>query len=76
MKRSVSTVVLAVLALTPSVADSFGRSLALVPDTVYVTKSGDKYHSAGCRYLKKTRISMDRSEAQRNGYTPCRVCKP
>lgn len=43
--------------------------------TVYVTKSGDKYHLGGCRYLSKSRIaiSLDRARA---GYSRCSVCKP
>jgi uncharacterized lipoprotein YajG len=43
--------------------------------TVYVTKTGAKYHSAGCRYLSKSCISISLSDA-RNGYSPCSVCNP
>ena len=43
-------------------------------DTVYVTDTGSKYHSAGCRYLKKSQIPMSLSEAKRQGYTACSVC--
>jgi endonuclease YncB( thermonuclease family) len=43
--------------------------------TVYVTKTGDKYHLGGCRHLSKSRIaiSLDRAKA---GYSRCSVCKP
>lgn len=41
---------------------------------VYVTKTGSKYHSAGCRYLKST-IPMPLSEAAKR-YSPCSVCNP
>ena len=43
-------------------------------ETVYVTDTGSKYHSAGCRYLKKSQIPMSLSEATRQGYTACSVC--
>ena len=43
-------------------------------ETVYVTNYGNKYHSAGCRYLKKSQIPMSLAEAKRQGYTACSVC--
>ena len=43
-------------------------------ETVYVTNYGNKYHRAGCRYLKKSQIPMSLSEAKRQGYTACSVC--
>ncbi len=45
-----------------------------VGDIVYVTKSGTKYHQAGCRSLT-TPIPMARAEAVLK-YTPCAICKP
>ena len=42
---------------------------------VYVTRTGSKYHSAGCRYLAKSSIPMKLSEA-RLRYGPCSVCNP
>lgn len=45
-------------------------------DTVYKTKTGDKYHTATCRYLKKSKIAIERSEAIKNGLSACSVCKP
>lgn len=44
--------------------------------TVYVTETGSKYHSYGCRYLKDSCFPMSLSDAKANGYTPCSVCKP
>lgn len=43
---------------------------------VYITKTGGKYHSAGCRYLKKSSISTTLSSALAQGYSACSVCKP
>lgn len=42
---------------------------------VYVTRTGAKYHRAGCRYLSKSSIPMPRAQAMQR-YTPCSVCNP
>ena len=42
--------------------------------TVYITNTGEKYHNAGCRYLKNSSIPISLSQAQAQGYTPCKVC--
>lgn len=44
--------------------------------TVYITKTGEKYHRDGCRYLKKSQIAIDKDDAVAQGYTPCSVCNP
>ncbi|MDU7338623.1 MAG: ComEC/Rec2 family competence protein [Clostridium sp.] len=44
--------------------------------TVYITKTGGKYHTGGCRYLKKSKIAISLSDAQSQGYSPCSVCNP
>ena len=44
--------------------------------TVYVTKTGTKYHKASCKYLKYSSISLQLSEAKKKDYTACSVCKP
>jgi len=43
--------------------------------TVYVTRTGAKYHRAGCRYLSKSMIPMPLEEAKKR-YGPCSVCNP
>lgn len=42
---------------------------------VYVTKTCDKYHADGCRYLSKSKIPISLSYA-RAKYEPCPVCNP
>lgn len=42
---------------------------------VYVTRTGSKYHRAGCRYLRKSSIPMSLEDAKRR-YSPCSVCNP
>ncbi len=43
--------------------------------TVYITRTGSKYHRSGCRYLSKSMIPISLSEAKAN-YGPCSVCNP
>lgn len=42
---------------------------------VYVTKTGDRYHRDGCRYLARSQIPMPLAEAAKR-YIPCSVCRP
>jgi hypothetical protein len=44
--------------------------------TVYITRTGKKYHRAGCRYLAKSMISVSLKEAKQRGFGPCSVCGP
>lgn len=41
--------------------------------TVYVTRTGSKYHRLGCSYLKSC-IPISLSKAIQQGYTPCSKC--
>jgi hypothetical protein len=43
---------------------------------VYTTKTGEKYHRDGCRYLRQSKIKTTKKEAIKNGYGACKVCKP
>jgi endonuclease YncB( thermonuclease family) len=43
--------------------------------TVYVTRTGAKYHRGTCSYLRKSRIAMKLDEAKRR-YSPCSRCRP
>ena len=48
-------------------------------ETVYITTSGSgkRYHLEDCRTLKNsTKKEIVKSEAKRQGYTPCGICKP
>jgi len=47
-----------------------------VEATVYVTRTGEKYHRGSCRYLRRSRIPMSLEDARGGGYTPCSVCRP
>lgn len=51
-------------------------STSILDTTVYITKTGSKYHKAGCRYLDQSAIPIKLRDAVARGYTPCSVCKP
>ncbi|MCB5246802.1 MAG: hypothetical protein LHW57_02085 [Candidatus Cloacimonetes bacterium] len=45
--------------------------------TVYVTKTGEKYHLEGCRHLRfRSKIPIAVATAIEEGYEPCKTCKP
>lgn len=44
--------------------------------TVYITRTGTKYHRDGCKYLKSSKIPIVLDELNTNKYEPCKVCKP
>lgn len=43
---------------------------------VYITETGKKYHREGCKYLEESKIPISLEEAKRQGYKPCKICKP
>lgn len=43
--------------------------------TVYVTRTGEKYHRNGCRYLRRSKIAISLENAK-FAYSPCSVCNP
>lgn len=44
--------------------------------TVYVTKTGEKYHRGDCSYLSRSKISISKEKAVAAGYGACSRCKP
>lgn len=42
--------------------------------TVYITKTGSKYHRSGCQYLRKSCIPISLANAKSQGYTACSKC--
>lgn len=60
---------------SPAVVTEQPKQKATSDVTVYVTKTGKKYHRSGCRYLRRSAIPMKLSAAK-GRYGPCSVCKP
>lgn len=44
--------------------------------TVYVTRTGSKYHRGSCQYLRKSKIPMSKVDAVSGGYGAGSRCKP
>ena len=44
--------------------------------TVYITRTGKKYHRGSCSYLRSSKIPISLKDACARGYTPCSRCKP
>ena len=42
--------------------------------TVYITRTGSKYHRNGCQYLRQSQIAISLSDAKARGYTACSRC--
>src|SRR2546426_324750 len=85
MKRCLQKILTVILLATPIFAP--GTSLvAQQPapkraeepktQTVYITRTGKRYHRDGCRYLASSKIPMTLKDAKAQGYTPCKVCRP
>jgi methylphosphotriester-DNA--protein-cysteine methyltransferase len=48
----------------------------LVAQTVFVTKTGKKYHDKNCIHLSKSSIAISLEDAVAKGYTACKNCMP
>lgn len=44
--------------------------------TVYVTRTGSKYHRDGCSYLRRSSTPISKSDAITSGYGACSRCNP
>ncbi|TVZ60044.1 hypothetical protein NA63_2592 [Flavobacteriaceae bacterium MAR_2010_105] len=44
--------------------------------SVYTTKTGEKYHKENCRYLKNSKKEITLEKALALGYAACSLCKP
>ncbi|MDZ4716737.1 MAG: hypothetical protein SH819_14825 [Cytophagales bacterium] len=61
--------------VTPVEAAAAQSSSETLEPMVYATASGDKYHTADCRY-SKTAQPIKLAQAKADGKTACDVCKP
>jgi len=58
-------------------ADSSKQESASISTvTVYITKTGKKYHQGSCSSLAKSKIPISLKEACDKGYEPCSRCNP
>lgn len=55
---------------------SFAFVNSAISQTVYTTKTGEKYHTSSCRYLKYSKKEYTLEKVKALGFTACVVCKP
>lgn len=65
-----------VAALLAAVAVLLAVTASADDPTVYITKTGAKYHRTGCSSLSKSKIPIALSDAVAAGYTACARCNP
>lgn len=62
--------------IAPSIDQQITQEYNSTSYTVYITKTGTKYHTANCGYLKDSKIAIDINDAIARGYEPCKRCRP
>jgi len=65
-----------VVSMLPAQQPAAQMSQDATSETVYIMRSGNRYHRDGCRFLSQNKIKTTVKEAQAGGYTPCKVCRP
>ena len=78
-KRLLLAAVLTLAAIAPVPAQAVGAHEHVTAAQkkeciVYVTRTGARYHKAGCSSLRRSSIRMTQGEAVQAGFTPCRRC--
>lgn len=65
---------------TPRAAASAGSTAKPASEnpsvTVFITKTGKKYHREGCEHLKKSSTAIALEDAKAKGLEPCQSCDP
>lgn len=70
---AVTLIIVSVVFIYNFVADLFSDLFDDSP-TVYITRTGDKYHRYECMYLSESCREISLRKAKRKGYAPCSVC--
>lgn len=72
-KRAVITIAL-FIAVTIAMTLAINTQLRHDEPLVYITRTGDKFHSADCGYLRSSAIPIGKIEAINKGYVACSRC--
>lgn len=56
--------------------DAAANRVDLRSITVYITKSGKKYHRQDCQHVRKSAQAISLEDALKKGYEPCKRCNP
>ena len=73
MSKRIVTFLMAICIMLFPLTYVFGASGDTI---VHITKTGSKYHRAGCQYLKSSDREVPLEDAVNCGYEPCLKCKP
>lgn len=76
MKRSKGIRILVLVLVFAVVLSTMSVLAASGSTTVYITRTGSKYHYGWCSYLHSSKIATTLSSALASGYTPCSRCDP
>lgn len=55
---------------------TFAFTNIVVAQSVYTTKTGEKYHKSSCKYLKYSKKEYTLKKALELGFSACSICKP
>lgn len=76
VKRNLAVITAFLMVVGMFITGDIKVSAAGGDTTVYVTKTGEKYHSDGCVSLSKSKIATTLQDAVDKGYEACKKCKP
>jgi methylphosphotriester-DNA--protein-cysteine methyltransferase len=71
MKKNRLGLIIAVFVLIAGTVYAASRNT-----TVYITRTGEKYHTERCASVRNSKIAVSLGEAVSRGYEPCKRCKP
>lgn len=76
MKRNLAVITAFFMVIGMFTAGDVKINAAGGDTTVYITKTGEKYHNDGCSSLSKSKIQTTLQSAVDKGYEACKKCKP
>ena len=76
VKRNLAVITAFLMVVGMFITGDIKVSAAGGDTTVYVTKTGEKYHSDGCSSLSHSKIATTLQDAVDKGYEACKKCKP
>lgn len=74
VKKAYLLIVMSLLMLTGISVPKTEVHAATSQGTVYITDTGSKYHSEGCRHLQKSKHAISVEDAKSSGYSACKNC--
>ena len=77
MKKRILVILLLIVATGAIIGTEIKPPIQTEP-VVWVTQSGKKYHTEGCRTIQNSKNlrSLTKAEAIGKGYEACKICRP